>query len=316
MNRREFVPLAAAGLLTGYAGFRGGRQSVPEHESRSAVTLRKVSSYSYDLAGALLEGLRSSGVEVSGKRILLKPNLAGFTTDEFTNTHVSVVAAAFAAFQELGAAEVRIGDAPEFHRDTYALAEAAGYRDRIPNFDDVFVDLNGDDVSPVEGLSGTSEFYLPVTALRADLVVSIAKMKTDSNFGAALSMTNLFGLIPGAVYGWPQERARGLGTTKAATELVRIFSRSYAIVDGIWGMEGDGPLDGTAKAAGVIAMGTDLTAVDATCCRVMGLDPTGIQYLKLAADRRGVIEEARIDQLGASIHDVQTKFRPAALRSA
>jgi len=315
MNRREFIPLAAAGLLTGYAGFRGGRQTAPQRDMRSLVTLRRVSSYGDDLAASLLEGLRGSDVDVVGKKVLLKPNLAGFTSDEFTNTHVAVVAAAFAAFQELGAAEVLIGDAPESHRDTYALAEAAGYRDRIPNFDDVFVDLNGDDVSPVQGLSDGSEMYLPTTALRADLVVSIAKMKTDSRLGAALSMTNLFGLIPGSVYGWPQEKAHGLGTPKAATELARIFRRSFAIVDGVLGMEGNGPVGGTPKAAGIIALGADLAAVDATCCRVMGLDPAKIQYLKLAADRQGVIEEARIDQRGEAIRDVQTKFRPAELRS-
>jgi uncharacterized protein (DUF362 family) len=315
VNRREFIPLGAAALLSGYAGFRGGRISVPMRNQRALVTLRKVSSYSDDLAGSLLEGLRGSGIEVAGKNVLLKPNLTAATGDQFTNTHPAVVAAAFAAFQELGAAEVRIGDAPEFHRDAYALAQAAGYRDRIPNFDDVFVDLNGDDVSPVEGVAG-AEIFLPNTALRADLVVSIAKMKTDSRLGAALSMTNLFGLIPGSVYGWPGEKPHGLGTPTTATELARIFRRSFAIVDGIWGMEGDGPTNGTAKAAGVIAMGADLAAVDATCCRVMGLDPSDIEYLEMAANRQGVIEESRIDQRGVAIREVQTKFQPSVLRSA
>ena len=311
MNRREFVPLAAAALLTGYAGYRGGRKATPLRDERSLVTLRKTASYDDDLAGSLLDGLRGSGVDVIGKKVLLKPNLVDLTNDDFTNTHAAVVAAAFAAFQELGAAEVLIGDGPEFHRDTFALAEAAGYRDRIPNFDDVFVDLNGDDVSPLSGLVDGSEVYLPVTALRADLVVSIAKMKTDRDFGAALSMPNLFGLIPGSVYGWPRERARSLGTPKAITELARFFRRSFAIVDGVWGMEGEGPVNGTAKMAGVIVMGSDLAAVDATSCRVMGLDPSKIEYLRLAADREGVIEEARIDQRGESIQDVRTDFRPA-----
>jgi len=314
VNRREFIPLAAAGLLSGYAGFRGGRQAVPQRNAYSAVTLHKISSYNDDLAAPLIEGLRANGIDVTGKKVLLKPNLAGFASDQATNTHVAVVAAAFAVFQELGASEVLIGDAPQFHRDTYALAEAAGYRDRIPNFDDVFVDLNGDDVTSVQGFSGL-EIFLPTTAMRADLIVSIGKMKTDTTLGAALSMTNLFGLIPGSVYGWPQEKAHGLGTPKAAAELTRIFRRSFAIIDGVWGMEGNGPVGGVAKSAGVLAMGSDLVAVDATCCRVMGMDPSDIEYLKLAADRQGVLEETRIKQLGAAIRDVQTKFQPAELRA-
>ena len=315
MNRREFIPLAAAGLLTGYAGFRGGRQSVPQRDARASVTLRKVASYKEDLAATILESLRADKIDVVGKKVLLKPNLTGIAGDEHTNTHVAVVSAAFAAFQELGAAEVRIGDAPEFHRDTFALAEAAGYRDGIPNFDDVFVDLNGDDVSPVEGFAGGKELYLPTTALRADLVVSLAKLKTDTRFGTSLSMTNLFGLIPGSIYGWAQEASRGLGTPREATELTRIFRRSYAIVDGVWGMEGDGPVSGPAKAAGILAMGEDLVAVDATCCRVIGLDPSDIEFLTLAANRQGVAEESRITQRGAAIADVRTNFRPATLQT-
>lgn len=306
MNRREFIPLAAAGLLTGYAGFRGGRQSVPQREARSSVTLRRVGDYTEDLAAILLEGLKD--LDVAGKSVLLKPGLSAFTRDEFSNPHVALVAAAFAAFQELGAGKVLIGDAPASHQDTLGLAEAAGYRDRIPNFDDVFVDLNGDDVSPVEGLSG-SEVYLPVTALRADLVVSIAKMKTDATLGASLSMTNLFGLIPGSVYGWPQEKPHGLGTPRAATELVRIFRRSFGIVDGIVAMEGNG----ASKAAHVLAMGSDLAALDATCCRVMGLDPSEVEYLQLAANRQGVIEESRIEQRGESIQSLRSPFQLAAL---
>lgn len=310
MNRREFVPLAAAGLLAGYAGFRGGREATPRRDARSAVSVKRAASYNEDLAEVLLEGLRSSGLDAAGKRVLLKPHLAALSNDAFTNTHPAVVAAAFAAFQELGAAEVLIGDAPEFHRDALAVADAAGYRDRIPNFDDVFVDLSGDDVSAVAGVA-SADIYLPSTALRADLVVSLAKLKTDSATGAALSLTNLLGLIPGSVYGWRRTETLGMGRARTALALARLFQRSFAIVDGVWGMEGAGPVNGTGKAAGVIVMGEDLAAVDATCCRVMGLDPDDVEYLQMAANREGVVEEARIDQLGESIASVRTAFRPA-----
>jgi uncharacterized protein (DUF362 family) len=237
------------------------------------------------------------------------------TQDEFTNAHPAVLAAAFAVFQELGAARVRIADAPQFHRDTHALATAAGYRGRIPNFDEVFLDLHGDDVVPVAGFNG-SELFLPAEALRADLVVSIGKLKTDTRHGAALSVTNLFGLIPGSVYGWPEGNTHKLDTPGTAMELARFFRRSYAIVDGIVGMEGDGPVQGTPKAAGVLVMGPDLVAVDATCCRLMGIDPTGIEYLRLAADRQGVVAEGRIRLVGDAPVVDHVPFRRAKIQSA
>lgn len=289
MNRREFLPLIAAGALSGTAGFVGGRKTVPERTSRATVHLAQISEYDKDLAAPILEALRSSEIAVAGKKILLKPYLGGFPSGELTSAHPTVVAAAFAAFEELGAAEILVGDASPGHRDTWALAEAAGYRKYIPNFDDVFVDLNGDDVATIQGFGNGKPLYLPETALRADLVVSISKLLKDSENNPSLSMANLFGLFPGAVYGWSGagpvgKLAHGLGSPKAAAELTRAFRRSFALVDGIHAERG----------AGVLAMGKDLVAVDATCCRLMGVDPSKVEYLTLAADREGVMAEDRI----------------------
>ena len=145
------------------------------------------------------------------------------------------------------------------------------YRKEIPNFDSLFVDLNRDDVSPIEGFADRGEIYLPNTALRADLVVSLAKMKTHHWAGATLAMKNFFGLVPGSVYGWPKNELHQVGIDRSIVELNRIFRRSFAIVDGIVGMEGNGPIQGTPKQCGVLVMGSDLPAVDATCCRIIRL---------------------------------------------
>ena len=75
-----------------------------------------------------------------------------------------------------------------------------------------------------------------------------------------------------------------------------------AIVDGIVGMEGDGPLNGTARHAGVILMGVDLVAVDATGARLMGLPAERIPHLALGAMKKlGRIKEAEIEQIGEPI---------------
>jgi uncharacterized protein (DUF362 family) len=87
------------------------------------------------------------------------------------------------------------------------------------------------------------------------------------------------------------------------------FPRQFAIVDGIVGMEGNGPIQGVPKSAGVLVAGPDPVAVDATCCRIMRINPNGIGYLKLAAG--GVdaqISERNIQQLGEAIAAVATPF--------
>ena len=82
-----------------------------------------------------------------------------------------------------------------------------------------------------------------------------------------------------------------------------------AIVDGIIGMEGDGPLNGTARPMGVLVMGDDLLAVDATCCRLMMLDPEKIGYLAIGAGKKlGLLKTAEIQQLGEKIEALAQPF--------
>ena len=308
IKRRDFFPLAGAGIIAGYAGWEGLRSRLQPAAAPSPVVVLKASSYSDDLAQRILQGVRECGLNVRDKRILLKPNLVEFDPATCINTDVAVVAAAYEVFRSLGAAEVVIGEGPGHRRDTYSLVEMARYRD-ISRFDDLFVDLNRDDVSPVKGFADRAELYFPHTALRADLIVSLAKMKTHHWAGATLSMKNFFGLVPGSVYGWPKNELHQIGIPQSIVELSRIFHNSFGIVDGIVGMEGNGPIQGTPKPAGVLVMGRNLPAVDATCCRIMGIDPAKVEYLRLASEADlGKVEESAIEQRGEKIADVRTNF--------
>jgi len=82
----------------------------------------------------------------------------------------------------------------------------------------------------------------------------------------------------------------------------------FAIVDGIVGMEGNGPIQGTPKASGVLIFGSDPVAVDATCCRIMGLVPERIHYLSRAGTLLGHLNLDKIQQLGEEISSVRTPF--------
>ncbi|HXP84479.1 MAG TPA: DUF362 domain-containing protein [Bryobacteraceae bacterium] len=310
LKRRDFVPIAAAGLFASYAGVESWRKNARRLPGTSAVAIVKAAAYSDDLASRMLEGIRACGLDVKGQRVLLKPNLVEFDSATCINTDVSVVAAAYEVFKSLGASEVLIGEGPGHRRDTYAIAEMARYRGELSGFDDLFVDLNRDDVSPVEGFADRGRIYLPNTALRADLIVSLAKMKTHHWAGTTLSMKNYFGLVPGSVYGWPKNELHLVGIPTSIVELTRLFPRSFAIVDGIVGMEGNGPIQGTPKPVGVLVMGRDLPAVDATCCRIMGIDPGKIEYLQMADDQNlGHVDESRVEQRGEPIAAVRTNFQ-------
>jgi uncharacterized protein (DUF362 family) len=309
ITRRRFIPLAGMVATAGIASYKlqKAEKLADGPSGNSAVAIVKARSYSEDLVSRMLEGVRQCGLDARGKRVLLKPNLVEFDSATVINTDATVIAAAVELFHRLGAAEVKIGEGPGHRRDTLDLADDAHYRASIPKFESIFTDLNRDDVSPIKGFADEREFYFPNTVLGADLIVSLAKMKTHHWAGATLSMKNFFGMVPGSIYGWPKNKLHYIGIPRSVYELSRVFRNTFAIVDGVIGMEGNGPIQGTPKPAGVLVMGHDLVAVDSTCCRIMGIDPEKIDYLQLAATL-GHVHADRIDQRGETIASVRTDF--------
>ena len=310
MSRRAFASGAAIAATAGYATMRHNESAQIEKigGAKSKVAILKASSYSQDLVRPIIEGIRACGLDVRGKTVLLKPNLVEFDHATAINTDAAVVGAAYEAFHQAGAASVMVGEGPGHRRDTFDLAREARYPFALPRFNTLFTDLNRDDVTGIADFADEGSFFFPNAAMRADVIVSLAKMKTHHWAGVTLSMKNLFGLVPGSVYGWPKNRLHYIGITRSILELNRIFaSKAIALVDGITGMEGNGPIQGRPKHAGVLVMGRDLRAVDATCCRIMGIEPVKIEYLQMGAFL-GHIEDRWIEQWGEDPAAITTEF--------
>src|SRR5262249_42224724 len=122
-----------------------------------------------------------------------------------------------------------------------------------------------------------------------------------------------FGTLPGICYGWPKNELHWRGIDNSIIDIALTRTPELAIVDGIIGMEGDGPLNGTAKPMGALIMGHDLVAGDATCCRLMELDPEQIGYLVLGqAKKLGRSNAAEIHQLGEAIEALAKPFETVA----
>ena len=277
----------------------------------SRVAIRRAESYRSDLSALLTETLLEFDPPVRGKTVLLKPNFVGPDPLGVINTHPAVVAAARESFLRLGAERVLVGDGPALERDTEAVAETMRLREYIGPLELSFVDLNVDDVRRV-GLrtraSSLRELYLPETVLDADLVVSMPKLKTHHWAGVTLSLKNMFGIVPGSCYGWPKNVLHWAGITRILLDINSTVRPSFAIVDGIVGMEGNGPMQGKPKPCGVLVMGDDPVAVDATCARIMGLVPERIDHLVQASYLLGHLKEENIRQLGESVPRVRTPF--------
>jgi len=316
-TRRGFLVFLGAGMSLGASELRSyATNKSPKKISQTETFIAKIDSYNQDIAGAILAGFQELGVkkdEIQGKRILLKPNLVETQIGaEHINTHPLVIRGAIEAFLHLGAAQVLVGEAPGHRRDTLLVLEESGLGEILLEDRIKFVDLNYDDFYTVANGGGYAKrlpkLTFPATLKQVDWIVSMPKLKTHHWTGVTLSMKNLFGVMPGIVYGWPKNPLHWAGIENSILDINATIKPNFAIVDGIIGMEGDGPIMGTPRPVGAIAMGRNLLAVDATCSRIMGINPEKIGYLATADGFLGLIQEKQIKQRGETIASVKKDF--------
>ena len=317
MNRREFIKVSAVASLSSLVG--GCRPSVRwdrdayRKPATSRVAILEGSSYQTSLGDVIRHGLHLFKLDLKGKRIVLKPNLVEFDPKGVINTHPAVIEAAIASFRSLGAREVVVAEGPGHRRDNEYLLMASGVYDVINDHRVRYVDLNTDDVRLIKlrsSFTDLRQLYIPETLFNADLLVSMPKLKTHHWAGVTLSLKNMFGIVPGSIYGWPKNALHWAGIHGSILDINSSLPiPQFAIVDGIVGMEGNGPLQGQAKQSGVLVLGEDLVAVDATAARLMKIEPRKIEYLEIADRFLGNISYERIELVGERLERFQQDYR-------
>lgn len=311
------VVLASAGIVAEgllnrpQQGF--DRRDFPRPGGAPVAVLR-ASSYDHGLEQIVADGLRTVGVDVRGLSILLKPNLVEFRADSVINTDPRLVAATVAAMRRQGARKVVVAEGPGHRRDTEAIVAASGLLDALSDTGTRFVDLNAAPLAVRElqtRYTGLGRMWLPRPVLDADLVVSMPKLKTHHWVGATLSLKNCFGCVPGRVYGWPKNVLHWHGIENSILDVATAVRPGLAIIDGIVGMQGDGPILGTPAHSGVLVFSPDLVAADVTAATLMGIDPGRVAYLREAGRFLGQGDPDRIEQRGEDVGHNVTHFEPA-----
>ena len=317
ISRRSFLKYSALASITPFVGgcsqSQRWRAEAFRKERISRVAVLEALRYDLPLRQIITKGVQLCGLEVRGKTIVLKPNLVEFDPDGVINTNPLVIEAAIDCFRTLGARQVLVAEGPGHRRDNEYLLTASGIYRVIKEHRVPYVDLNSDDVRPTRLLSSFTkleQLYLPETLYNADLVVSMPKLKTHHWAGVTLSLKNMFGVVPGSVYGWPKNMLHWQGIHNSILDINSSLPvRQFAIVDGIVGMEGNGPLQGQPKDSGVLIFGNDLVAVDATAARLMKIEPKKIKYLVEAGEFLGNVNYESIEQIGENLERLQKNFR-------
>ena len=298
------------------------RQAAPGlPDSNEAVFVARNQKYDGTLERTIRDGLLATGLKPTdweGKRVLLKPNMVepNRAVPHMT-THPAMIAAAAEVFRRWGAV-VTVGEGPGHVRDTEMALVESGVQEQLTASKLAFADLNYEEVRWIKNAGKASKlegFYFPRSVVEADLVVSMPKMKTHHWVGFTAALKNLYGTIPGIKYGWPKNVLHHAGIPQTVFDINASLPKAIAVVDGIVCMEGDGPIMGSPKPMGLVIVGTNPTAVDATIARIMGLNPAAVSYMQLAGGTAGgthalgPLADDAIAQRGERWQDVASPFK-------
>jgi len=312
-------------LLAGSVGLAAGAAIeaplfLPKYDrdqrpARSRVAIVRADEYSDRLEGTLIGALRLFDLNVGGKSVLLKPNLVDFAPGVAVNTHPHLVSAAAECFRRLGARSVTVAEGPGHQRDTQLVLFETGFRDELLKHQIPFVDLNRDELVKARlraNFTGLGHLWLPRTVLSHDFIVSMPKVKTHHWSGVTLSMKNMFGVVPGAKYGWPKNTLHWSGVQQSILDICATVPTHFVVADAIVAMEGNGPLAGTSRPLRSIVLSDDPVAADATCARLMGFKLERIPYVREAAKFLGNASIELIAQLAGqvTVPDIPFKVVP------
>jgi len=137
-------------------------------------------------------------------------------------------------------------------------------------------------------------------------IINAAKMKTHSETGVTLGMKNLFGLLPTKLKF--QYHLRNI--SKVVVDINSVLKPRLTVIDGFYALEGPGPVSGKPVKLDLIIAGRDVVAVDATACRVMGVEPSEIYHVRRAFEKGlGEMRRDKIELVGNSLDEVYRKFQ-------
>lgn len=308
-------------LLIGTGAFAAGAAvSVPcflpryrrdRRPKRSRVAILRMDNYVQSIEGSLRRGLQLFPLDVKGKTVVLKPNLVDYIPGNAINTHPILVVAAAECFRQLGAKQVIVAEGPGHQRDTRLVLCESGYESLLRENRIRFIDLNRDEPISVNlsaEYSGLKRLWLPRAILSADFLVSMPKAKTHHWSGVTLSMKNMFGVVPGNKYGWPKNVLHWHGIQESILDLCATVPIHFVIADAIMCMEGNGPLNGSPRQLGCVVLADDLVAADATCARLMGLEPDRVPHIHEAAKFLGNASPDLVEQMSEPVRQPEKPF--------
>jgi uncharacterized protein (DUF362 family)/Pyruvate/2-oxoacid:ferredoxin oxidoreductase delta subunit len=263
------------------------RQSTYESASLRASIRRAIELADVDISSA------------AGKDVLLKPNMLGAYLPEMgVTTHPAFVRETGRIFREAGA-KVSVGDSGNGVHGIARTWEATGIGAVCR--EEGFQELHFEGC----GSLPCGDFMISAAPLAADIIINLPKFKTHGLTTLTLAAKNLFGCVAGMQkFGLHRTYARPHDFAMAVVKIADAVRPALTIIDGVVGMEGNGPSAGKLRHLKVIAAGCDLFALDAACCQLVGLPPENLETLIAAKELNLWDPAAPIDIAGDPLEEL------------
>ncbi|MBN2345173.1 MAG: DUF362 domain-containing protein [Candidatus Aminicenantes bacterium] len=269
----------------------------------------------------------------AGERVAIKINLSG-SKEIYANTHYETVESLIDYLRErfsVGSITVIEGsDGAYFSsKSTWEIFYKFKYKEvelhgaQLGDLDE----LPHEHELTVETISGPRQVHF--CRFPADYLISVVPPKTHNIFPVSLSIPNLVGFIR------PEERVLMFGASAQEMKRINFFQSdkyfqlvqfanrnfvsllkeitpSLVLIDGLYGMEGKGPIKGSPVFHGFAVASEDAVAADALATHVMGFHPDDVPYLELAF-RQGLGNNRWQNVIGVDPQQVKFPYRPHPL---
>lgn len=248
----------------------------------------------------------------SGK-VIIKPNFVS-TSIQLAASHADQIRGILDYFKEFYGRKIIIAEAASpFTGGTMEGFDTFGYHQLAEEYNIELVDLNEGPFEKIPIMDKRGDtIHVRVSGLLLDkdnYLVSAAKLKTHDTVVVTLSIKNM---VMGSIYA-DDKVMMHQGYKNTNLNLAAVAGSVWpdlAVIDGLTGMEGNGPEYGTPIDAGVAISGTDPLATDRVACEVMGVDVNKVGYLCYCSEKSlGESDLERIDIRGSKLNECVRPFR-------
>jgi uncharacterized protein (DUF362 family)/Pyruvate/2-oxoacid:ferredoxin oxidoreductase delta subunit len=276
---------------------------------KSSVSVVKCQNYDEArVLSALRQGIDLiGGIQTfvkKGSRVLLKPNLLfGKSPEKAVTTHPSIVRGMIRIVREAGGIPA-IGDSPSVGSLTWT-AEKAGIKAVADEMKCPLVEFNRPVLPPKGGGRTFKQMEVDQAVLEADVIINLPKFKTHGLTLLTLGVKNLFGCIPGPKKPlWHLKAGKDQKTfARILVDIYEVIRPSLTVLDGIVGMEGNGPNSGRPVPLGLILASGDSLSLDQIVCDLLGISRESLLTNRVAFEQ-GMGRDP-IDVMGEKIEDLR-----------